>query len=378
MQLSTGNIEEKLLRKRNLFLKLIRQHPGISRRECAERMVISTYSATKLANELLKAEMIIEKEALEPSGKGRPSLPLYINPGYEYFAGVDFEAEYWRFVIIDFAGNMIFSNTEPFFQLDSSDKYISLLGKYLKDSIIQSGEMWGKVSSLCVGAPGFIDKLNGLIVYYEMLPHFKNIPLLEIYQAITPVKIMVNHNTANLGTYDLWKRPDQSDIVLHLLIRSGISAVLVINGQLYFGANNRAGELGLTDINGTTLQDYAGFIAINRQLPDLPNDFYNGSVDIVEEVCRDEKNKEVLYKIIDALACGIVNSSILIDPGEILIYSTLFNEDNRLWKRLLENISQLRTDKEMTQITVKSAGESRYIGAIGAALAAMESHYIAN
>lgn len=245
--ISPGNIEGKLLRKRNKFLSLIRKHPGISRQKCAVLMSLSTFNITKLARRLIASGMIIEDESLSSPGEEKRSIPLRLNPDYEYFAGIDFEALSWRFVILDFAGKLIFSLERSFHPCRNREQYIKLLREHLADAIQKCGKLWEKVAAMGIGTPGYTDLKSGVIVNYEVLPDFFMIPLRDIYGEISRKQAYLANNIGCLATFDLWKRPESENMtVMHAAIRSGISLSLCSNGSLFKGGHGRAGELGVS------------------------------------------------------------------------------------------------------------------------------------
>lgn len=375
---SPGDIEGKLERKRNIFLSLLRKHPGISRQECAKLMRVSTFNITKLVPELIAEGMVIEDEPVfsDAVSRGRPSLPLRLNPEYEYFAGVDIEASQWRFAVVDFAGEVVYSRIEPFKACSGKDEYVSLLKKLLEENIAKCGPVWSKVASLGVGAPGFLDK-DGAIENYEILPNFKQIPLLDIYRRITKKETFIINNICNLAIYDLWKRPNSlTESVLHVAVRSGISISMTINGRLYRGAGGKAGEAGLFFFPGIgSLQEFSGLAALKRQFPNLPADFWNGKTEAVDQACSDARVKSEMNKALELLAAALANISAFLDPAKIMVYSSLFTEENQLWEVLKKEFSRFREGQQLPLPPFQRIVQPELKAAIGAALYSMESIY---
>ncbi len=375
--ISPGNIEAKLLRKRNLYLALIRKHPGIFRQECAKRMQISTFNSTRLATSLLHEKMIIE-QVPDLTGKiprGRPTLPLYINPEYQYFAGIDFEANRWRFTIINFSGNMIFSTIMPFTECDNRKAYIEQLCNLLTSAIMSSGDLWHNVVALGIAAPGFLDKQNGVIQNYEILPHFLDIPLCDIYHKISLKPVFIVNNVITLAIYDNWKQPEVAEeIILYVAIRSGISAVLNINGTIYHGSQGNSGELGLTLLPcGQFLQDIAGLKALQQTLTEADDKFWHGQTDVVEQTYLNHQT--LLDEVLDTLAITLGSNAAMLAPDRIVIYSELFPEENILWRKLNKKLKVLRKKQNLPKIAVVRACNAELNEAIGVALLALESIY---
>lgn len=375
--ISPGNMKGKLLRKRNKFLSLIRKHPGISRQKCAILMSLSTFNITRLASKLIASEMIIEDESLSLNpGQERRSIPLCLNPGYEYFAGLDFEASSWRFIILDFAGNLIFSVEKDFHPCRDREQYIKLLGEHLAGAIKECGKLWEKVAAMGIGAPGYLDHKSGVIINYEVLPDFSMIPLQDVYREISRKQVHLANNIGCLATFDLWKRPvSEKMTVMHVAIRSGISMSLSSNGNLFRGGHGRAGELGVSfsPDGASFLQDICGLSALRKNNPDLPESFWQGNEEAVFQQLKRKKVRDSMDGTIKILAISLSSSAALFDPDEIIIYGPLFSEENLLWKNLKEEFAACQKKQKLPSIPLIRALDSKFNAAAGAAFFAMES-----
>lgn len=377
--ISPGDIEGKLLKKRNRFISLVRKYPGISRQKCAILMSLSTFNITKLVPKLIQSGMMIENKNLSVENYStKRSTALLLNPNYEYFAGIDLEASTWRFVILDFAGNIIFSIENDFGACSNREEYLKLLEKCLEEAIGKSGKLWEKVSVLGIGAPGFLDSKSGIITNYEVLPHFFMIPLLDIVRKVSSKPVFIINNTSCLAIYDLWKRPESGNLtVMHVAVRSGISMSLSSKGSVFRGGHNRAGELGISfsSSEGAFLQDICGLSALKRNLPDLPDDFWHGNEESVFRYLRKRKARETMFNVIKTLSMSLATSVALFDPDEIIIYSPLFSEENILWKNLKEEFISCQNKQKLPNISLTRAKDSRFNAAAGAAFFAIENMY---
>ncbi len=378
MAVATGDQAVKVEEKRNMFLSLIRKNPGISRRECAIAMRVSTFYASKLVPELTDSGMVIEKGAPETtSGRGRPTKPLFINPGYEYFAGIDLEASTWRMAIVDFQGSCIHSYIRPFKSCKSRHDYLLQLDKLLTDAIKDAGALWNKVTAVGIGAPGFLDPETGIIKQYEILPAFKNIPFRDICKLTACKPVFIQNNVFNLATYDLLNRPQAGNLsVIHVALRSGISAALSLNGIVFRGSKNMAGEAGLSLFsNHEKLQDLAGLSGLRKKLPELSDEFWHGKSKAIDKVLADQENFKILQKAMNLAAIALANIASFMDPDELVIYSTLFSEDNQLWKMLENEFASCRGKQGLGPAILKNAGPSELSPAVGAAIFALENTY---
>ncbi|OGV31148.1 MAG: hypothetical protein A2020_06080 [Lentisphaerae bacterium GWF2_45_14] len=380
--ISPGDLEGKLIRKKNRLLSIVRKNPGISRQKCAIQMSLSTFNITKLVSELVKSNIILEDESVPNERiKGKPSTPLRLNPEHEYFAGIDFEASAWRFVILDFAGNTVFSVEMDFHACKSREEYIKLLKECLEKAMEQSGKLWEKVSNAGIGAPGYIDYKSGVITNYEVLPDFSMIPLLDIYRELSKKQVYITKNISCLAIYDLWKRPASENLtVMHAAVRSGISISLNANGSIFSGGHNRAGELGFSfsSDGNRFLQDVSGLSALKKKLPELPADFWQGNEDTVFQLLKKKNIREVLDHSMKILAMSLASATALLDPDEIIVYCPLFSEENILWKDLKDEFSESQKTQNIPLIQLIRAENAKFNAAAGAAFMSIETVYPVN
>lgn len=379
---SPGEIEEKIRRKQNRFLDLLRSYPGISRQECAVRMRISTYNVSKMAQFLLAEGKIVEREnETEPSGAGRPSIPLHLKADYAYFAGVDIEADHWRLAIVDFAGNTVATCEEPLGGCVSRSAYISLLERLLKNALSNLAVFWERVAGVWIGAPGLIDYRDGSIIDYGIMPHFRNIPLLKIYRDLCAVPVQVGWNLRNLAVKDARERPDTAEkIILYASVRSGIGTVLSQRGTVLMGGQGRAGEFGLFPVWSsseggapTNLEAVAGLTAMREQMPEVPAEFWQGEPEAIAEVWGNKRTRAEFEKRLCILGQSLAGLVAVLDPDELVVQGLLFQYESPLWKILRDNIQAHLPVPSGTRIIRSNLAPIAL--AAGAALQAIEHIY---
>ena len=374
--ISPGNIEEKVKRKENNFLALIRRYPGISRQNCARKMGVSTFNISRLAPTLIDKGMIFEGESDSANNCGRPSTPLFLNPEYQYFAGIDIEAERWRFAIIDFCGNLVHSWNHIFSECQSRNDYIEQLSGIFNQAITSAGDKWAKVAALGIGAPGFVDHETGIVESYEILPEFRRIPLLDIFSLASGKPSFITHNIFCLATHSLWKKEGaENEVIIHAAIRSGISVAFNIKDNVYYGKNWRAGELGLFMVNSKPLQKTAGLSALKHQLPDLDDRFWQGNPEAVDAAFRKRTIKRVIVQAMTDIGTCLANAAALLDNDEIIIYSTLFLQENSIWEIFMDSLVKQRKAQGLGTLKITRGANSEFNAAIGAAFYALEQQY---
>jgi predicted NBD/HSP70 family sugar kinase len=366
------------------MLALARKYPGISRRTCARMLEVSGFTASRVAEELIGAKMIREGDPAPEGparGRGRPSMPLYLNPDADGFAGIDIEARWWRFVVIDFAGKTCYEATHPFEARRSRDEYVDRLRGLLEGEIAACGRRWGKVSAVGIGAPGILDRETGLVEEYRPLTRFERIPLLDVCRMVTNKPTFVSHNHVTLAASDLWLRPhSEHESTFHAVVRSGIGGVLTDRGRLFCGSHGTAGELGRLPVDVTKegnrlLEDVSGLRALRTRLPKAPTAFWRGDEAAVASVWGKKRARETLTEAMTVLGRALAGAAILLDPDRFVVHSPILREDNALWPVLSEAFNAGLGPVIGRHLRLRASTLPEEAAAIGAALLAMERKY---
>ena len=105
-----------------------------------------------------------------------------------------------------------------------------------------------EVAAIGIGVPSVVDVEKGIVYDVQYIPSWKEVHLKFILEERYHVPVFVN-NDANcfvLGEYYFGKGSGVDSLV-GLAIGTGMGAGIIINHQLYAGANCGAGEFGMVD-----------------------------------------------------------------------------------------------------------------------------------
>jgi glucokinase len=132
------------------------------------------------------------------------------------------------------------------------DRIVGLIEGVVLDTINETGASRKDFIGIGVGAPGPLDREKGIVVVAPNLG-WRDFPLAE--RIMTRLKLPVTlDNDANCATVGEWwlgaARGGRN--VVGITIGTGIGGGLIIEGQLYHGSSDVAGEIGHTtiDVNG--------------------------------------------------------------------------------------------------------------------------------
>lgn len=106
-----------------------------------------------------------------------------------------------------------------------------------------------EVVGIGVGAPGPMSHEQGMIFSAPNLPGWENVPLRDRFSALTglPVVLENDANAAAFGEYTAGAGQNVHSLVL-LTLGTGIGGGIVLNGKLWRGRFDNAGEIGHTII----------------------------------------------------------------------------------------------------------------------------------
>lgn len=104
-----------------------------------------------------------------------------------------------------------------------------------------------KVAALGICCPGPLDHENGILLSPVNLPKFHNLPLRKMLSERLGIPVSMEHDAkaAALGEYYYGAgRGEQS--MVYTVVGTGVGSAIIIDGQLYRGMRNFAGEGGHT------------------------------------------------------------------------------------------------------------------------------------
>ena len=128
------------------------------------------------------------------------------------------------------------------------DRIITVIEGVIQDTITETGATRKDFLGIGVGAPGPLIRDKGIVVVAPNLG-WHNFPLSERVSSRTrmPVTLDNDANCATLGEFWLGAARGGRNVV-GITIGTGIGGGLIINGELFHGASDVAGEIGHTTI----------------------------------------------------------------------------------------------------------------------------------
>lgn len=161
-----------------------------------------------------------------------------------YVMGVDIGGTNTVFGIVDARGQVVACDSIKTRKFTDFDEYVNELHRGMQH-LIETHDAEGKIQGIGIGAPN-ANYYTGHIVNPPNLPWGKDIPLAEkVSKAFggIPVAITNDANAAALGEMTYGAARGMKDFIM-ITLGTGVGSGIVINGQLVYGTDGNAGELG--------------------------------------------------------------------------------------------------------------------------------------
>jgi glucokinase len=161
--------------------------------------------------------------------------------------GIDIGGTGTKFGIVDRVGNLLFSSEMSTKKHDTIESFIEELHTNLLPLIEQAGGI-GRFIGIGVGAPNG-NYYSGTIEYAPNLPWKGIIPLTKMMKDVfhLPVILTNDANAAAIGEMMYGAAKNMKDFIM-ITLGTGVGSGIVANGQLIYGHDGFAGDLGHTII----------------------------------------------------------------------------------------------------------------------------------
>jgi glucokinase len=222
------------------LLRRVRAHEGLSRAELARSLNLAPSTIGIYVDHLIEEGFLFEGKPAERNF-GRPPTILGLNPRGGRFIGVDFEARNIMAESVDFSQKPLKQFHDTLSGADSAENVLRKIEHAIETVLADDGR---EVLGIGVGVPGVIDPVKGVALHYEHIRGWSDVPLVAKLRGRFKVPVFLENNIRSMALAELWfgqGRGVRNFICLG--VRSGIGAGIVVDGQIYHGRSNRAGEI---------------------------------------------------------------------------------------------------------------------------------------
>lgn len=284
------------------------------------------------------------------------------NPSFESLAiGIDIGGTGTKFGIVDRVGNVLFSSEISTKKHKEVDSFINELFESLQPLIEKAGGI-GRMKGIGVGAPNG-NFYTGTIEYAPNLPWKGIIPLAKLIEDKfqLPVILTNDANAAAIGEMMYGAAQGMRDFIM-ITLGTGVGSGFVANGQLIYGHDGFAGELGHTIVmpdgrlhEGTgkkgSLESYASATGVtltalemlekNNEpslLRDVPRDQMNSKAVFEAAIKGDKLAQEIFEFTGKILGLALANAVMISSPEAVILFGGLTKAGDLILKPTRENM----------------------------------------
>lgn len=255
---NVGNTDFQKQANQALILDYLRRNGSVSRVDLARTIGLRQSTVTYIINRLGSSNIVRESGSgrqIEKRPKGRNPIPISLNTSYAYILGLDIGKQECRMAITDIVGAVQYQEklTAP----RKGGAFADLVMDYYSRGMQKADSLGFRILALGISLPGIVDTRKG-IVTADLVHDLKDYPLADLLKKKISLPILIDRDSNCCGQGMLWRdmKDARDPSFVYVLFRNhrdigkaktpqnitNPALALVINGSVYRGMGNAAGE----------------------------------------------------------------------------------------------------------------------------------------
>jgi predicted NBD/HSP70 family sugar kinase len=236
-----------------ILLNILSDRQPISRAELAKVSGLNKATVSMITGELLRDRYIVEEDGTgrtTPIG-GKPPTPLRLNPLRHGLFGLDVRADETILALADFNSRIVARRS---FETGADARtFLDEIGRETKRLREEHAEFID-VAGVGVSLPGPVNSQTGKFLASVVLP-WRDVPVVEWLEKSSGLPVTIDNSARCAALAEIWHgkaQYTQARNLLYVGVSAGLACGIVIDGALYRGGNNVAGQFGhvMIDPNG--------------------------------------------------------------------------------------------------------------------------------
>lgn len=284
------------------------------------------------------------------------------------YIGIDVGGTSIKYGVLNESGEFILTGTIPT-RIEENKNYIlediiSLIAKIKKEYSTYN------INGICVSTAGVVDAQKGEIIFSgPTIPGYTGTKIKSNIEKKFGILCEVENdvNCAGLGEY--WKGAGKkSNSLVCLTLGTGIGGSIILNGKLFKGVGNTAGEIGYMEINNQHIQNIASVKKLVNSV-NMKKNIKNKltGFDIFDLA---KKGDEICIKeidhLLDNLSIALRNIIYLLNPEIIVIGGGITEQKEYLEPKIIDKINKGLISDTFKTTSIKLAEKGNYAGMLGA------------
>ncbi|WP_079474820.1 ROK family transcriptional regulator [Marinococcus halophilus] len=388
--MQTGSFQWMKSINKSIVLNKIRSEGPISRAQIAKETNLTPPTVSANVRELIE-QGIVKESRLGDSQGGRKPTMLVINSGDFYIIGLDAGPTEVEFGLADLSGTVIHHLRESI-SLTEESEFLDVVKKGIHDLLNEIPLMRDKVVGIGVAMHGVVDVATGTSLFAPNL-HLRNIPIKEELEKEFGFLVKVENDARAMALGEAWFGSGENvTSMVAVNVGRGIGSGIIINGELYHGEYDIAGEIGhmAIDVHGRRcacgsngcLQTVASGPAVAdrtveslKKHPDshiwklIEGDLEQVSGEVVFTAAEagDQLAIDILRQTGEYLGIGLTNLIHIINPTKVVIGGGVSESGTYVLEPIRRTIQErgLTQQAKQTQIVITEFGSrATMLGAV--------------
>jgi N-acetylglucosamine repressor len=362
---------------KSIILNKIRTDAPISRAQIAKETKLTPPTVSSNVKELIEQGIVKESELGESQGGRKPTMLLIDNSAFS-IVGVDIGPDMIECVMADLSGKISNRSSSKLSTPITDSQFLTILKECIHTCIGSPPTSNEKIIGIGVAMHGVVEVETGTSLVAPILG-LKNIPIKEELEKEFDLDVKVENDARAIALGESWfgdHGPLESMLVIN--IGRGVGAGLVMNGNLYHGSDDIAGEVGhmTIDLHGDVcecgnrgcLQTFITGPAIARRAQHE----LSGEQMYELAVSGDENILSVFKETGEIIGVGLTNLIHIINPEKIVLSGGVTKSEKLILPEIRKTIEEraLTPKAKQTAVSISKLGDDATLkGAVALLLA---------
>ncbi|UVI30109.1 ROK family transcriptional regulator [Paenibacillus spongiae] len=230
---------------RRTVFELIKKHHPLSRADIAKRTGMSPTTVSRIAFELMEQGYLSESDqAAASTGLGRKSTLIGLVNTAVLSVGIELDRHRASIGILDLQGSVLCTCKLARQAEESPEETISRISAAIEELVQRNAVDRTRIIGIGIGLPGIINNDKGDVVFSVQLG-WKNVRLAERLTELTGIRTAVDNELKAKALAEHLKGAAVGSRRTAILgLGSGVGSALILEGEVYRGGMNSAGEIG--------------------------------------------------------------------------------------------------------------------------------------
>ncbi|MFI6919068.1 ROK family transcriptional regulator [Nonomuraea spiralis] len=224
-------------------LQLIRDGSCRTRKDLIEFTGLSRSTVTDRVDRLIAAGYLHES-GVGASGGGRPPSVLDVDATRRLMLVADLGATHARVALTDLAARPITEERAEMRIDRGPEAVLTWVREAFLRLLDKAGRPADEVCGIGLDLPGSVDHTNGRVIRSFLMPGWDDHPIREAFAPAYDVPIMVENDANAMALGEWWSSWRGTDSLILVKVSTGIGTGIVLDGQIYRGVEEAAGNIG--------------------------------------------------------------------------------------------------------------------------------------